>query len=357
MERLAAEADPDAVRGRHAAHYLAVAAAAEPYLNTSASPEWLARLNREHGNVDAAMDWFLDRRRPADAFRIAWSIWPLWWRRGYLDEGVRYMRRILAEPDLLAPAVRARALVADGAMALVSRQHERARAAFEEAQVLGHEAGDNVAEARALGPLASYAAQQGDVERARELLGRAYDLAVRTDEHWLVSLFHSRFGTVALRTGDLDSAALHLDEAQRISARVGDDLGLVVARYTAAVVGVARADFAGAHASLRAGLASAADSGDLASVGLFLAALADLESARGRYVRSVRLIAAAGTFQTPSSMLWMEGYVPPWPSAGVDRTILRDHLGDDGFDRAWREGERLGLRGAVEEAGRDDALS
>ncbi|GAA1873688.1 hypothetical protein GCM10009687_46980 [Asanoa iriomotensis] len=356
QERLDARADRDEVRGRHAEHYRSVAAAAEPYLNTSASPDWLRRLDREHGNLDAAMNWFLDQRRPADAFRIAWSIWPLWWRRGYLDEGVRYMRRILAEPDLLTPAVRARALVSDSAMALVSRQPEHARAGFEEARVLAHAEGDKIAEARALGPLASFAAQRGDFDRARELLRQAYDLAVRTDEHWLVSLFHSRLGTVALRTGDLDTAALHLAEAQRISSRVGDDLGLVVARYTAAVVGVARSDVAGAHASLRAGLASAADSGDLASVGLFLAALADLESARGRYVRSVRLAAAAGTFQTPSSMLWMEGYVPPWPSTGLDHETLRGHLGGDGFDRAWREGERLGLRGAVEEADREDAL-
>ncbi|WP_203711113.1 DUF4062 domain-containing protein [Asanoa siamensis] len=346
--------DHDATRERHAAHYLAVAAAAEPYLNTGASSEWLERLDREHGNFDAALDWFLERRRPGDAVRIGWSIWQLWWRRGYLDEGVRYLRRVLDQRALLDPFLLGRALVAAGAMELVSHRHDRARAFFEEARALARESGDKVAEARALGPLASYAAQDGDIDRARELLGLAYDLAVRTDEHWLVSLFHSRLGMLALRTGDPDTAALHLEEAMRISVRVDDDLGLVVARYTAAVVAVARADFGGAHDSLRIGLRSSAASGDVSSVGLFLAALADLESARGRHVRAVRLTAAAGTFQTPSSVLWMQAYVPPWPSTGVDLAALRAHLGEARFDRSWREGERLGLRGAVEEADRED---
>ncbi|GIF64104.1 hypothetical protein Ais01nite_21390 [Asanoa ishikariensis] len=351
-ERLADEGD--AVRERHAAHYLAVAANAEPHLNTGASAEWLERLDRDHGNFDAALDWLLERRRPADAVRIGWSIWQLWWRRGYLDEAVRYLRRILEQRDLLPPALRGRALVASAAMEFVSHQHDRARPAFEEARVLAREAGDNAVEARALGPLASYAAQAGDFEQARELLGKAYELAVRTDEHWLTSLFHSRLGMVSLRTGDPDAAALHLAEAQRISARVGDDLGLVVARYTAAVIAVARGDSVSAHESLRAGLRESAASGDVSSVGLFLVALADLESARGRWVRAVRLGAAAATFQTPSSVLWMTAYVPPWPTLGEDNATLRQRLGPDRYDQARRDGERLGLQGVVAETERGD---
>jgi hypothetical protein len=119
----------------------------------------------------------------------------------------------------------------------------------------------------------------------------------------------------------------------------------------------ASGDTVGAYDSLLAGLRSATESGDLASVGLILAALADVAAACDQPVRSVRLAAAAATLETPSSKLWMRAYVPSWPTAGADLAAIRGRLGDERFDRSWREGERLGLRGAVEEAARDDALS
>ena len=36
---------------------------------------------------------------------------------------------------------------------------------------------------------------------------------------------------------------------------------------------------------------------------------------------------------------------------------IRERLGDDRFERGWREGERLGLRGAIDEAARTDELA
>ncbi|MDG4825454.1 DUF4062 domain-containing protein [Asanoa sp. WMMD1127] len=353
LERLAATAgEGAAVRERHAAYFLDLALQAAPHLNGPDSPDWLARLDREHGNLDAAINWLLDQGRRADALRFGWAIWPLWWRRGYLEEGQRYLRRTLDDPQRLSPRLQGRALVAAGAMALVSGQDEQARADFERGRQLAHATGDAVTEARALGPLGSFAARAGDHETADRLLHQAYDLAVRTDERWLVSLFHSRLGMIALQEGDPAAAGDHLAEAMRVSAEAGDELGMVVARYTCGVVLVARGELAGAQDSLVAGLRAAAESGDVASVGLFLTVLADLAGAQDRPVRAVRLAAAAGTFETPSSRLWIQAYVPPWPTQGAGLDELRERLGHERFERSWREGERLGLRGAVEEAAR-----
>ncbi|GIF63719.1 hypothetical protein Ais01nite_17540 [Asanoa ishikariensis] len=353
LERLGADDDVTAARDRHAAHFLDAALRAAPYLNTVDSPVWLDRLDREHANLGAATEWFLDSGRPADALRIGWAIWPLWWQRGYVDEAARVVSRILDGADQLSPKLHGRALVASGAMALVSGQDAQARIDFERARELARVADDPVTEARALGPLGSFASRDGDHERAGRLLREAYELALSGDEQWLISLFHSRIGMIAFRQGDRAAAGRHLDDAVRVSAQGGDELGMVVARYTSAAVRSADGDGAGAHDSLLAGLRLAARSGDQASVGLFLAAFADLAGADGRLVRAVRLAAAAGSFQTPSSKLWMRAYVPPWPVAGPDLATMRAGLGDDRFDRAWREGERLGLRGAIDEAAQE----
>ncbi|MEV4538593.1 DUF4062 domain-containing protein [Asanoa sp. NPDC049518] len=352
LERLAGDDDMTAVRDRHAAHFLHVAVHAAPYLNTVDSPVWLDRLDREHPNLGAATEWLVDSGRPDEALRIGWAIWPLWWQRGYVDEAARYIGRILDGAERLTPKAHGRALVASGAMALVSGQDDQARTDFEQARELARAAGDPVTEARALGPLGSFASRDGDHERAGRLLHEAYELARDSDEQWLISLFHSRLGMIAFRQGDQVAARRHLDDAVRVSTRGGDELGMVVARYTAAVVRSADGDTAGSHESLMAGLRLAARSGDQASVGLFLAALADLAGADGRLVRSVVLAAAAASFQTPSSKLWMRAYVPPWPVAAPDLGTIRAELGDEPFDHAWGEGERLGLRGAIDEAAR-----
>src|SRR5262249_9078777 len=157
---------------------------------------------QEHRNIDAAMDWFLSKTRPADALRLAWAVWPVWWRRGRLDEATRFVGRVLDQRGPLPPGLPGRALVGGAALERRPGQRDEARAAFEEARVLAREAGDTIAEARALGPLGSFAAVDGDQEAARSLMDQAYDLAVRTDEHWLVSLFHSRLGMIALGEGD-----------------------------------------------------------------------------------------------------------------------------------------------------------
>ncbi|MEV4538592.1 hypothetical protein AB0J82_32915 [Asanoa sp. NPDC049518] len=134
--------------------------------------------------------------RRLEAVEVCSAVWLFWWRRGYIDEGVRYLRRVLVDPDALPPAARGRALVV-AAMAYVSGQDDEARTTFEQARELARAAGDDVAEAHALGPLGSYAARAGDIDRGRELLGQAYELAVRGNRLWLVSLFHCRLGMIA----------------------------------------------------------------------------------------------------------------------------------------------------------------
>ncbi|SNT54682.1 Predicted ATPase [Asanoa hainanensis] len=354
LERLADTGESEVTHERHAAYFRDLALRAEPHLNTAGSPQWLSRIERDHRNLDATLDRLLDTGRIVEAVEVCWAIWLFWWRRGHIDEGVRYVRRVLADPELLPPATRGRALVISAAMAYVSGQDAEARTTFEQAAELARAAGDAVAEAHALGPLGIYAARAGDIERARALLGQAYELAVRGGRLWLVTLFHCRLGMIAFWSGDPVRAEEHLDEAKRVAVEIDDELGLVVAHYSAAAVRVSSGDLAGAHDSLVSGLRSASTSGDLACAGWILAALSDVAAARGRLVRSVRLAAAAATFRTPSGKLWMRAYVPPWPTAGPDHAELRVRLGDERYERSRREGERLGLPGAVEEAARDD---
>ena len=59
-ERLAASDDADAIGRRHAEWFLALAEEAEPFLKGAEQAVWLQRLEDEHDNLRASLDWFFD---------------------------------------------------------------------------------------------------------------------------------------------------------------------------------------------------------------------------------------------------------------------------------------------------------
>ena len=60
---------------------------AESALEGPQQDAWYDRLEREHDNLRAALDWWLDRQDAAHALRLAGVLWALWWFRGYTNEG------------------------------------------------------------------------------------------------------------------------------------------------------------------------------------------------------------------------------------------------------------------------------
>src|SRR5207248_10980922 len=56
-EKLADQPGNEALRGRHRDYYLALAEEAKEKLLGAQQQEWLERLEREHDNLRAALDW------------------------------------------------------------------------------------------------------------------------------------------------------------------------------------------------------------------------------------------------------------------------------------------------------------
>lgn len=71
LELLAANGETEAVRRRHALHYLALVEAALPWLTGPQQAGWLARLEREHDNVRAALQWRCERAQVELGLRFA----------------------------------------------------------------------------------------------------------------------------------------------------------------------------------------------------------------------------------------------------------------------------------------------
>jgi predicted ATPase len=81
-ERLAASGDEEEMRRRHARYVRDLVEKAEPSLTTERQAEWLHRLEREHDNLRAALDWAERSSDAETAVRIASAVWRFWQQRG-----------------------------------------------------------------------------------------------------------------------------------------------------------------------------------------------------------------------------------------------------------------------------------
>lgn len=95
-ERLDRSEEAERVREAHTAYFLALAETAEPRLRGSGQLTWLARLDAEQGNLDAALGHALGRGDHERALRImAARTWP-WLIRGRRREAGEWARAVLA---------------------------------------------------------------------------------------------------------------------------------------------------------------------------------------------------------------------------------------------------------------------
>jgi predicted ATPase/DNA-binding SARP family transcriptional activator len=96
------------VRRAHAAYFLALAEEAEPNLRGPTQLRWFAELDREYGNVSAALRWAVDTGDTPTALRLIAALGWYWTLRDIRDEALVWLRRALALPaDTIPPAVHA----------------------------------------------------------------------------------------------------------------------------------------------------------------------------------------------------------------------------------------------------------
>jgi hypothetical protein len=233
-EALAARAETEVLRARHAAYVLALAEEAEPALAGPRQGAWLARLETEHDNLRAVLRWAReDEGHREVGLRLAAAVWRFWNVRGHLSEGRGWLEEVSAPAGAGAhtsfgtAAVRAKALNGAGVLAYEQGDYARATVLHEESLALRHELGHKQGIAANLDWLARAAAGPAMTpehrHRAARLLGAADALRAaigaplppseRADYERTVAALRASLGDVGYEVAWAGGQALTLDEA------------------------------------------------------------------------------------------------------------------------------------------------
>jgi tetratricopeptide (TPR) repeat protein len=228
-ERLAEFGEQDRMCKRHRDWCLAFAAQAEHCWSGPDLTIWLPRMAAEHDNLRAALSW----RDPAEtdneaALRLARLMYRFWDIRGHFQEARERMTALLAEAAPRNTPDRAMLLANLASIAWRQSDYPAARACAEEALERYRELGDRPGEAAAVSILANILYYQGDHAAAIPLYELALDLSREAGEPGRIGMALNNFGMVFLDRQEWSRARPLFEESLQIRRRIGDRRGTAV---------------------------------------------------------------------------------------------------------------------------------
>jgi predicted ATPase/class 3 adenylate cyclase len=346
-ERLEENGEAGAMRRRHADYFLELAERAEPELRADQQVLWLDRLEREHDNLRAALEWTGEAGETELQLRLAFALRSFWRVRGYLSEGRLWLEEALVDSGDQPAGLRARAM--NGAAVLAFRQGD-----FEPAKRLATESlnalrdlGDKSGAARALHVLASVALGERDYEGATALLRDSEVLARELADKALLATTIVDLGDVALNEGAYERATELFAESLELFRELGDRDGMAIALFDLGSAALHRGRLEQASGLLEEALRLFSELGYREGVAYCLEGLAAIAASQRWFMRSGRLLGAADAIS--------EAVGVTLEPAELDRhehtlALLRAQLGGTRLRESLAAGRELTVQKAVEYA-------
>jgi predicted ATPase len=383
--RLAESGEEKATRRAHAAYFLVLAEEGATAGTDEERTRWLDRLELDHDNLRAAMDWLIETGNADWAQRLGAALFQFWETREHLSEGRARLRAVLQLPGAAARTKeRARVLFASGVLSAgqgeyppaiaqleeslqISRENHdqwgvavavnalavlirdrgdfaKARALFEEGLALWRQLGDRVAVARSLSNLANVVRAQRDFALARSLyeecLGIFREIGDQSGMAWSLN----SQGDTARDQGDERAARSLYEQGLAIFRALGDRWGIAGSLADLGNLAREHGDYATAHQYHAESLKVFEQLGHKRGIARLLECFACSAAAQCRPERSLRLAGAAAALRhglgaplTPADQHSLEKKIEP----------ARQALGQGPGTAAWLEGWELPLDQAI----------
>jgi predicted ATPase/class 3 adenylate cyclase len=394
LEQLNLSGETRELKRRHMAYYLALAETAAPEITGPHQHVWLDRLEQNHDNVQAALQWALDQRELETALQFCRSLWKFWQCHNHYCVGRCWMDAVLAKSrglrlpvrvqvlcgagwlafsqndnaratalfdeslalarELHDPSSIAMALHGVGEIAQLQGDYSQARALYDESLVLFRELGDIVEIAWSLDHLAALAGEQGDYVRALELGEESLASFRQIGHTWGIAVTLRHLAQVAYAQGDLTQATARFEEVRSLLQGLGDIGGLAWTLSSLGEIAALQKDDAGAVSLFRESLTLAKDLKDSEGIAFCLGRLAEVAMAQKRLEQAARLFGAAeGLLDSRAIRL------DPAAQSQWERSVatLRAQLDAPTVATAWAAGRALSLEQAIAVALGDDGAA
>jgi predicted ATPase len=342
-ERLDARPDVDAVRGRHADHYRALAERADRPLRGIGQNRWADRLEAEAGNLAAAVRWYL-ANGPAPLphlFRVMYCFWLL---RDHLREAHHWIERLMPLADGLDPHDRAELLWVAAMNAMDVGDDEAALAARRDLEPLLDRIADPFLDAMSKMAMAWTMPLVGDLDRFLRWALAGLDQLCAQDEPFWTATAAATAGLAETAMGRYGDAGRHLAEMQALAARFDNAWLATWSHAELGILAVATGRIGEARRLLDDALELSLAVPSTHAVVMCVAAFARLAFAEGDAERAALLIGAADGLRRRVG-LWA------WPMMRRGEAELiakvREALGASRFDATFAAGARLNRREAV----------
>ncbi len=343
IDALDRSGETDAVRRRHAEHFLAVAEAAEPEL-TRRDPGLLDTLEMEHDNIRAALRWSIETDEAEPGMRMAGALWRFWQMRDHMAEGRRWTDEVLELPSAAAPsAARARALLAAGSLNYYLRDTGSVRGLYEESLKISRTIGDRRGEAEGMYNLGFGCMLAGDFPAAKEFELRAEEAFRELGDHVRLAHVYIAQAMVAGSEGDFEAERRFLRRARTTFEELGDLWALGVITGQMGAVAIRAGDQAAARAATLESLGIAERLGNSLGIAVGLEGLGVVAILEGQTEAGLRLAGAAARVKEEL------GGEPPPELLGMDdpRELSKNFLAEEQITALWDEGRAMTLDQAL----------
>jgi predicted ATPase/DNA-binding SARP family transcriptional activator len=335
-ERLERSEEASTLHRRHAEHFLALAEEAEPNLiGVGSHADWLDRLERDHDNFRAALDWLEASGDTGGALRLTAALWRFWDLKGHLIDGRRHLERAI-RADERPTAARAKALSGAADMALTCGDVGTGRLLAEEALKLYRTLGDDWGTAFSLLMFAYAVGQDGDWPRAQELFGESVQrFRVLGDDHYELRAARAHAWSF-YEGGDLDrSRELYEDILPRARA-THHEFVEAIALSILADIAVDEGRVADAVSLLKEGHRILCEINDLLLIAAVVGRFASALAITGRAAIATQVLSCS------AALMEEIGAQPPWFAKISRKTLAVIHaqLDDAAFAKAWEQGRR-----------------
>ncbi len=261
--RLAADSGAHAAaKKRHFDYFLALAEAADQGLKGRDQMEWLRRLEQEHHNLRAALEWALESDCAAPggdewALRLSGALRWFWRMRGHFHEGRRWLTESLQQCPERRTAARTVALFGESLLLFALGDLGAARLPAEESAAVFRELGDLHRLSEALSLLGYTLVWQGEASLGRARLEEALAICRQAGDRWGEARALYRLGSCLSDYGGDPAGQAMLEESGAILEGLGEKYLLTSVLVSLGIVDMGLGEYAAARARFEHALAIA----------------------------------------------------------------------------------------------------